>query len=72
MQGLRKVLMTIGTLVLETGVFITVIAITKMVDGGMLTAYFTAVVTTLGIFTAGNAVAKFVAPPTSVQEPPKA
>jgi hypothetical protein len=66
MEGLRKIIIAAVALVFETGVFIFAVFWTKQVDTGMLVAYFTAVASTVAVFSAANVVSKAVGP-----EPPK-
>jgi hypothetical protein len=58
MTGLRKLIVTGVTLLLETGAFIFVVLVGKTADAGMLTAYFVAVAATLGVYTTGNVLSK--------------
>lgn len=59
MEGLRKIIVTAVTLLLETGAFVLVVVMTKQVDVGVLTAYFVAVAAALAIYTGGNVASKF-------------
>jgi len=69
MEGLRKIIMAAVTLLLETGVFLFAVFYTKACDGGMLTAYFIAVGSTLAVFTTGNVASKVIGKPAESTSP---
>lgn len=72
MDGLRKVLLTVITLALETGAFVFMILVAKVADAGVLTAYFVAVGGTLTAYVTANVVSKAVGTvETPPVEPPK-
>jgi hypothetical protein len=70
MEGLRKVILTSVTLLLETGAFVFMVLVAHVADAGVLTAYFVAVGGTLSVFVAGNVATKIISPAPPV-EPPK-
>jgi len=59
MEGLRKIIVTAVTLLLETGAFIFIVLTTKQEGTAILTAYFLAVVAALTVYTGGNVASKF-------------
>ena len=70
MEGLRKVLVTAVTLILETGAFVLAAVLMKGVSEGVLTVYFGAVVAALAVYTGGNVVSKFSEKPPAVPPTP--
>ena len=61
MEGLRKIIVTAVTLLLETGALIFIVLTTKQEGTAILTAYFLAVAAALAIYTGGNVASKFSA-----------
>lgn len=59
MQGLRKIIVTVVTLALETGAFVFVVLVSKNAGEGVLIAYFGAVVAALMVYTGANVASKF-------------
>lgn len=61
MEGMRKVIIAVITLALESGAFALVTLVGKNTSEGVLIAYFGAVVAALAVFTGGNVASKSIA-----------